>query len=148
MTQKATTTDEFFDLVKSKYQDGPYHHLPLIFANLLLPNKKCIVVAKSKTRNELFHEAMSLRQYVEPHILFESNYGFIRSNHTFRADKSTLRFLTTGIHGGVQKIRHAQQVDDILLYGFDFSKKEWNHIHAAALDRINRGSGRLMIHNA
>lgn len=147
MTTLATTTDEFFDLTKDKFQDSKYHHIPLVFANMFQPNKNSLVIAKGKTRNNLKAVMANLRTLISDdmgHITYEPNYGFLKSYK----NNSMVRFDTTGTMGGRYRIRAMKNLDTILLYGFEAGKPEWEGLYKLAMQRSMTDGTHVLVHYA
>lgn len=147
MTQLATTTDEFFDLTKDKFQDSEYHYLPLVFANMFQNEKNSLIIAKGKTRNKIQAVMANLRELISKdmgHITYEPNYGFLKSNQ----NKSIVRFDTTGFRGGCYRAEHMKNLDTILLYGFEAGKPEWEELYKVAMQRSLTNRTRVLVHYA
>lgn len=147
MTQLATTTDEFFDLTKDKFQDSEYHYLPLVFANMFQNEKNSLIIAKGKTRNKIQAVMANLRELISKdmgYITYEPNYGFLKSNQ----NKSIVRFDTTGFQGGRYRAKHMNNLDTILLYGFEAGKPEWEELYKVAMQRSLTNGTRVLVHYA
>lgn len=136
---EATAIEEFFEITKNKYEHTKYHHLPLVFANLLRPNHNSLIIAKGKTRKDIMARMANFRLMISNevgHISYEPNLNILKSYK----NNSLIRFATTGACGGLHRINTMKKLDTILLYEFKVGKKEWEELY-------KQSATRAMIHN-
>lgn len=146
MSRTAKTIDEFYDIIvqETNYPHSEYHYLPKMFSILMEDNNVGLVIAKGKTRNNIMTRMSNLREFVEDHIWYEPNYNFLRHN----SNKSTIKFATTGFHGGYAKIKKVPNLKHILLHGFVPGDQQWEMLYKAAIERIDVKDGNVWVQNA
>lgn len=144
---KATTTDELFDITKSEYQNTEFHHLPLMLSNLFEQDMGTLIIAKGKTRIQLCHKLNQLRELIHPsvgHIGYEPNYSLF--SNTSR--KSYLKLEGAGYKGGCMRIARMRNLKHILLYNFVPGQDDWELVYEAAQNRTAATGGHITIHYA